>query len=60
MLDIVPNCNPAQYKGKLMMQVWENEEKANFGLNFGAPKFSSRVLSLLVVRHCFKLLSYAM
>ena len=27
MLDIVPSCNPVQYKGKLTMQTWENGKK---------------------------------
>ena len=34
MLDIVSNCNPVQYQGKLMMQTWENGEKLKFGPNF--------------------------
>ena len=32
MLDIVPNWNPVQYQGKLIMQTWENGEKTISGL----------------------------
>ena len=39
MLDIVPVYTPMQYQGKLMMQTWENNEKRNFGSNFGPNIF---------------------
>ena len=58
MLDIATSSNPVQYQGNLMMQTWENGEITNFELNFGPTKLFSRVLPLLVVRHCFKLPSY--
>ena len=59
MWHIVPSCNPVQYQGKLMMKTWENDEKPNFGPNFGPQKSFSWVFPLLVVRNCSKLSSYA-
>ena len=31
MLEIVQNCNPVQYQGKLMMKTGENGENPNLG-----------------------------
>ena len=63
-LDIVPSYHPMKFKGKLMNQTRENCKRPYFGLDFGWPKcgpakFVPQVLSLLVVRNCFKLSSYA-
>ena len=65
LLKIVPSYYGMQFKVKLMNEVWENDKKPNFGPDFGpfAPKLPakifSRVLPLLVVKHCSKLLTYA-
>ena len=53
-----------KFQGKLMNQTRENCKRPYFGLDFGWPKcgpanFVPQVLSLLVVRNCFKLSSYA-
>ena len=54
-----------QFKEKLMSEAWENGKKNNFGPDFGlfGPNFATkrflRVLPLLVVKDCFKLLYYA-
>ena len=49
-----------------MNQIWENGEKSNFrsnfglfGLNLGPINFFSRVVPLLDVKHCYKLLLHA-
>ena len=47
--------HPMQFPGKLMNQSWKNDKKPNFG----PPIFFLRVLALLVIRHCSKLLFYA-
>ena len=31
MLEIVSNCNPVQYQGKLIVQTWENGKKQILG-----------------------------
>ena len=65
LLNIVPSYYRMQFKVKLMNEAWENEKKTNFGPDIGsfAPKLPakifSRVLPLLVVKHCSKLLTYA-
>ena len=65
LLKIVRSYYHIQFKVKLMNEAWENDKKPNFGPDFGpfAPKlpanFFSRVLPLLVVKHCSKLLTYA-
>ena len=65
LLNIVPSYYRMQFKVKLMNEAWENDKKPNFGNDFGpfvpklSAKFFSRVLPLLVVKYCSKLLTNA-
>ena len=59
MLGFVPSCILVQYQGKLMIQTWGNDKNPTFGPNMPPlpPQF---FFSLIVVRQCSKLSSYAM
>ena len=65
LLSIVPSYYHIQFKVKLMTKLEKMTKNPNFGPDFGpfAPKLPakifSRVLPLLVVKHCSKLLTYA-
>ena len=62
LLNVVPSYYRVQFKVKLMNEAWENDKKPNFGPDIGpfAPKLPANwVLPLLVVKHCSKLLTYA-
>ena len=59
MLDIITSCNPVQYQGNLLMQIWENEKKTWFWTlekNFGPEKIFLQILPVLDVRYCRKLI----
>ena len=64
LLKIVPSYYRMQFKVKLTNEVGKNDKKPNFKADFGpfASKLPatifSRVLPLLVVKHCSKLLTY--
>ena len=68
MLDIITSCNPVQYQGNLLMQIWENEKKTWFWTlvqnltscrilaEVWAQKNFLQVLPVLDVRYCRKLI----
>ena len=64
LLNIVRRYYHIQFKVKLMNEASENDKKPHFGIDCGLlalklpANFFSRVLPLLVVKHCSNLLTY--